>query len=260
MENMNLSPASLVHYTQRGQTYGPEPFSNVQELAKSGKLDRSRDLIWSEGWPEWISASKIHGLFASPPPPPLNVRSPLMPTQRAVAPAASVSETSYANWLTAFILTSTLFFLGAVLIGMAEAAREPAFAGMGLLALFGGFGCSIWLLVSFCIAVHRMWTVIQGPDCPSPGKAVGLLFVPLFNFYWIFRVYVGWVTEYETRRQRGELGDAPEGNIQLAQFAVLSNLASSVPFVGWVIGLASLILMPMSFKNVVVALNYCAKR
>src|SRR6266852_5492001 len=51
-----------------------------------------------------------------------------------------------------------------------------------------------WLLLPMSTAVvltmslwYRMWSAIQdGHARTTPGKAVGLMFVPLFNVYWMF--------------------------------------------------------------------------
>ncbi|MDB5384931.1 MAG: uncharacterized protein JWM11_577, partial [Planctomycetaceae bacterium] len=60
-----------------------------------------------------------------------------------------------------------------------------------LLCLIGGM---IGLIASilFLIWLYRAWSVVPpGYHSPSPGRAVGWLFIPLFNLYWIFRVIPG---------------------------------------------------------------------
>jgi hypothetical protein len=63
----------------------------------------------------------------------------------------------------------------------------------------------IYALLQFVIAhtvcsfllLARMWGAIQdGQTTITVGKAVGFLFIPLFNFYWIFRVWRSYPTEY----------------------------------------------------------------
>jgi len=47
------------------------------------------------------------------------------------------------------------------------------------------------------IFLYKMWAAIQdGQARTTPGKAIGLLFVPLFNYYWIFQVLPGYATDY----------------------------------------------------------------
>src|SRR5713101_4021862 len=46
-----------------------------------------------------------------------------------------------------------------------------------------------------CLFTHRLWKRLQdGETEATPGKAVGFLFIPIFNFYWIFRVWAGYAT------------------------------------------------------------------
>jgi hypothetical protein len=41
-----------------------------------------------------------------------------------------------------------------------------------------------------CIFLFRLWKLAQASDLkrkkPSPGKAVGFVFIPFYNFYWLF--------------------------------------------------------------------------
>jgi hypothetical protein len=46
--------------------------------------------------------------------------------------------------------------------------------------------------ILFLIWLYQAWSVVPREyGGPSPGMAVGLLFVPFFNLYWIFRVVPG---------------------------------------------------------------------
>lgn len=46
-----------------GQTYGPYGWEQLQEFARSGRL-AATDLVWLNGWPEWVQAAQVPGLFA----------------------------------------------------------------------------------------------------------------------------------------------------------------------------------------------------
>ena len=48
------------------------------------------------------------------------------------------------------------------------------------------------------IYLHRGWSLLKGLNRvrTTPGRAVGLLFVPLFNLYWMFVAWYGWAQEY----------------------------------------------------------------
>lgn len=54
---------------------------------------------------------------------------------------------------------------------------------------------AIWGIAAFAfmsVVVRRGWAALDAdPQSPRPSLAQGLLFVPLFNFYWIFRALPG---------------------------------------------------------------------
>jgi hypothetical protein len=54
-------------------------------------------------------------------------------------------------------------------------------------------------LIALYVMVYKMWAAIQdGHARMTPGKAVGFLFIPLFNIYWFYHVYYGWAKDYNT--------------------------------------------------------------
>jgi hypothetical protein len=47
-------------------------------------------------------------------------------------------------------------------------------------------------LVFMFILMYKLWQVVQdGQANTSAGKAVGLMFIPVFNFFWVYRLYFG---------------------------------------------------------------------
>jgi hypothetical protein len=57
--------------------------------------------------------------------------------------------------------------------------------------------CLLWIpaalgdILQF-VLLYRLWKAIQNENSrTTPGKAVGYLFIPIFNFYWRFRAYWG---------------------------------------------------------------------
>jgi hypothetical protein len=71
-----------------------------------------------------------------------------------------------------------------------------------------GLGFFIFLVVYmiYCWVIpYKMWQSINdGQSFTTPGKAVGFLFIPFFNIYWIFKVWGGFPGEYNNfiARQR----------------------------------------------------------
>lgn len=52
---------SIYYYSRDGQVTGPVSSRDIRRLAAVGKL-RPADLVWKEGYPEWIAASRVKGL------------------------------------------------------------------------------------------------------------------------------------------------------------------------------------------------------
>jgi hypothetical protein len=52
-------------YADQGQQRGPVTFADLQALAAEGRL-RPSDLVWKNGWPDWLAAGTQESLFAPP--------------------------------------------------------------------------------------------------------------------------------------------------------------------------------------------------
>lgn len=50
------------HYSKNGKRFGPVSGQQLKELAAKGELGPA-DLVWKEGMPQWVPASKIKGLM-----------------------------------------------------------------------------------------------------------------------------------------------------------------------------------------------------
>src|SRR5437588_5948476 len=79
---------------------------------------------------------------------------------------------------------------------------------------------------------HSKLPVVK-PDDPSAGKAIGFLFIPIFNLYWTFVVWLRLVDRINFQyRLRGR--PAPISR-NLALWAIISS------FAGWVVGIGLLV-------------------
>ncbi len=53
---------------------------------------------------------------------------------------------------------------------------------------------------------YKLWKAIQDPySIVTPGKAVGYLFIPFYNIYWLFRSIYGFAVEHNDYIQRREI-------------------------------------------------------
>lgn len=130
---------------------------------------------------------------AAPAPPPVPAAAP--PAAPAPPPAAgSLSRLwHWILWLAGGSLVTVLIGLLTMVIGVGF-----FFAVAGYLAMLASF--ILWLVL-----LHKCWGVIQdGAPRTTPGKAVGFLFIPLFNLYWGFQAVWGLACDLNAYcRERG---------------------------------------------------------
>ena len=98
------------------------------------------------------------------------------------------------------------------------------------------------------VLCHKAWKSIQdGHARTTPGRAIGLLFVPFYSFYWIFQCGWGFAKDYNQYVVRHSLSarQLPEGLfLAFCLLAVVPWLLALllVPIVGssprfWIVGL-----------------------
>lgn len=126
----------------------------------------------------------------------------------------------------------------------------------GPLVLIVGFLLLIYALVIECLLLHRLWNALQGRGArTSPAKAVGFLFIPFYNFYWVFQAFWGWAVDFNTyTRQRGlTLPSMPEG--LALTFCILAVLGF-VPYLGIITSFVNLfIILPIFLVKAINSVN-----
>lgn len=148
-----------------------------------------------------------------------------------------MSKWSYiANWVVGLSAGLTLL-IGGIIAGSAVPSThpdQPYFLSMVLTAIgWAGVGWAVLTLLRF---VHRMWSALPASTL-SPRRAVGLLFLPVFNLYWIVRVFAGFARQANAALQtRGEAGRLP-----LGLFAIFSEFSALT-----LLGAAVVVVMPFS--------------
>ncbi len=124
--------------------------------------------------------------------------------------------------------TSALIILGATLAEYTTPREKPItivlFCILFLLAIFGA--------VTFCVLIYKMWAAIQdGHARTTPGKALGFLFIPFFNLYWMFQVFPGFAKDYNAYVDRQDLG-VPHLSTALFTAYCALILCGFIPLVG----------------------------
>ena len=104
--------------------------------------------------------------------------------------------------------------------------KTALFVFMFWFGMIGGFGLTAWgtsdpavselLAVSwlpliltavfFWVLLYKAWAAIQdGHARTTPGKALGFLFIPLFNIYWAFVAIGSWGREFNAFADRHQI-------------------------------------------------------
>lgn len=108
----------------------------------------------------------------------------------------------------------------------------------GSLLIGGGWLCLLYGWIIGMILLYKMWNAIRcGPARTTPGEAVGYMFIPFFNVYWMFQAYWGWTKDYNqfVRLRNLKAPPMPEG------LALTMCILGLIPFVA----IANLLLHPL---------------
>lgn len=212
------------YYSFQNQQVGPVEEDAISALVAEQKINGAT-LVWTQGMSAWQPASST-GL------------SKYLP-QAVIAPvAAQVPPPSYvASYKTPAMevkeLNDLFMWYWICLAGSLVTFGLSAIASM----------------VLFYILLYRNWQLIQdGYARTTPGKAVGFLFIPFFNFYWIFEAFPGLVKDTNTYIQRHGLPIKLQDAGLATAFCILSLLCI-VPYLNYVIAVVLLVLQIILAKN-----------
>jgi hypothetical protein len=116
--------------------------------------------------------------------------------QRSVQEVHSSTGRVSAGLYLAFILG------GGVISGVLTGIAAANLSHMHELLYFSWMP-SIISAVFFMILLYKAWAALQDGQTPvSPGKALGFLFIPFFNIYWIFVAFGSWGKHYNAYLDR----------------------------------------------------------
>jgi hypothetical protein len=140
---------------------------------------------------------------------------------------------------------SKLFYLGSV-IGAYAAVFASSFVAGALSAMHGGSlwegpaanwillaGVStIYLWVILLVLWWKAWKAIQPyGGRTSPGQAIGFLFIPAVNIYWIFQAFWGYSKDFNSNIDEYglDIPRLPEG-----LFLAFTLTLLAVPLLSWI--------------------------
>ncbi len=95
-----------------------------------------------------------------------------------------------------------LFMIGGAVIGGGLTAWGATDSKVTELLMFSWIPL-VFSMIAGYVFIYKQWKAIDdGQARTTPGKAIGYLFIPLFNIYWIFNIFFGWPTDYNKYIQR----------------------------------------------------------
>ncbi len=105
-------------------------------------------------------------------------------------------------------------------------------------------------VVYMCLLLHQLWKLIPTDIArTTPGKAVGFLFIPFFNLYWMFVAYKGLGEDMNKTLQRYGVPYQVKETLGLIA-CILCCVAIIIPYIGHAPGLAGYIVQVFFFQSV----------
>jgi hypothetical protein len=168
------------------------------------------------------------------------------------------------SYLGSWLLGIVVMVLGiAGIIGGAAAAdkgHEDAkiFIIVGSLLVAVSFGLFIYAVIVLMMLYYKMWDAIQdGYARTTPGVAIGFMFIPLFNFYWLFQAIWGYSKDYNAYLQRHQIAAMPLPENLFLIYCILA-IVSVIPYLGALTGLAALVIFIILLVKICAAVNALA--
>ncbi|MBM3157088.1 MAG: hypothetical protein FJ004_07355 [Chloroflexi bacterium] len=133
---------------------------------------------------------------------------------------------------------------------------EPEFPKWWFILLSLVIPISIYIFTVVCVFIYKAWASIQdGYVRTGPCKALGFLFIPLFNLYWIFQAFWGFAVDFNKYVVRNNVTAAPRLPEGLFLAFCILYVATIIPFVGIAISLANFVIGAILISKVCDAVN-----
>jgi hypothetical protein len=216
------------YYELNHQPAGPVDEAEISRLLQNGTIT-ALTLVWRDGMPDWkhlgeTELSSLARSVAAPVQPTPSVGSanpyanpvaPSAPTypQYGAAPVKSGPRVSSSSLKSLFNIWVVLMLLtGVYEIITLMIPTNTALAALSCIGSMVSLGAGVLGL----ILLYKFWQVNQdGHASTTPGKAVGFMFIPIFNIYWLFRAFPGLSLD-QNRYIADHFSGQPEGTVKKA--------------------------------------------
>lgn len=186
------------YYEVNHQPVGPVSEEAITDLLRAGTLN-ALSLVWKEGMPDWkhLGETELSKLSRNVTPSTPNVFTPNLPQQPTTMgsfPTIPAALPTGPRIKSQALQRAFTWWAGS----MAFAAVYQLIAGLYPnsnllvnLSCLAGVVVVYYTIMQF-VLLFNFWRIDQdGAASTSAGLAVGLLFIPFFNLYWVFRAYTG---------------------------------------------------------------------
>jgi hypothetical protein len=273
MDLIFIKEEEMWYYVLNNQQAGPTDENGLKSLLEVQTIQPTT-LMWKEGMPDWVPLNKTELAYLLPasagpsiaapapaPSAPTTAASAAMPAPSMYpAPAAPVygqpyPQPGYPVYPQPVYQPYPQPVYGPAMVypygpgyGAISAARINELDQLmtWFWVCFGtGFLFGIPWIASFVlyyVILYKCWKVVQdGYARTTPGQAVGFLFLPFFNWYWMFVAYGGLAKDMNAYMARHQIyaERAPEG---LAVTTCVFNLLNLIPYVDFITILPSFIM------------------
>ena len=164
----------------------------------------------------------------------------------------------FGSYLAAMLLSAPLIIFPLI-------AGEGRFLEEYLPFTIMGSLISVYAFVVLFILIYKMWKAIPPTMArTTPGKAVGFLFIPVFNLYWWFPALWGWSQDWNSyaANSEGKLARMTEGlPLSIAVFSAIGGSIGTIaslagaPWLGTFLSFPNYVLIPVFIFRVCDLLN-----
>jgi predicted RNA-binding Zn-ribbon protein involved in translation (DUF1610 family) len=164
-----------------------------------------------------------------------------------MAPLVDTPLVSSTMFSVTYWLGWAVFIGGMVLMIATNDEEQPNV--IGVLMILASMGLLLAAYILSIIKIYQGWKLIQPlrridwseSSMPTPGMAVGLLFVPFYNFYWNFVAMHGLAIRANKYMIKAGINSRPMGE-GLAQTYCILTIASAIPCIQYLALLPNLII------------------
>lgn len=229
------------------QQFGPVPENELRRLYHSRAIP-TNTMVWKQGMADWVEITQvpelIHLNFTSNAATETSPEIPSLPTEKRL-------QLLWNRYFFSLGLAALLFFFW-IGYGISHfestvpTGGDPDFHVSLTITLLGllWIGLMIISMVYQCMLLYNLWKIIPPSIArTTPGKAVGFLFIPFFNWYWIFIAYYMLVKQLNTVST--QKGLPPMLSPELALIGCILFIIPQLNFIGGIL----LIILLYQMKN-----------